>query len=51
MQEPFKKIYIKKDSHSGIRRKWRRLKAAEEEEKRKPSNVRCQVVPGTVDVA
>lgn len=43
MQEPFKKIYIKKDSHPGVRREWKRLKEAEKEEKRKPSNVGCNI--------
>ena len=43
LQHPYKKIYIKKDSHPGVRKEWRRLKDAEEEEKKKPSNVGCVV--------
>ncbi len=43
MQEPYKKIYIKKDSHPEVRKEWRRLKTAEEEEKNKPSNAGCNI--------
>ena len=43
LQIPYKKIFIKKDSHPGVRKEWKRLKEAEEEEKRKPSNVGCDI--------
>ena len=32
-QEPFKKIYIKKDSHPEVRKEWKRLRDAEQYEK------------------
>lgn len=43
MPEPYKKIYLKKDSHPEVRREWKRLKDAEEEEKRKPTNEGCNI--------
>lgn len=43
MNEPYKRIYIKKDSHPEVRKEWKRLKDAEEEEKRKPSNAGCNI--------
>lgn len=43
MNEPHKKICIKKDSHPEVRKEWKRLKDAEEEEKRKPSNAGCNI--------
>ena len=41
--DTYKKIYIKKDTHPAIRKEWRRLKAAEKEEKEKPENVGCLI--------
>lgn len=43
MPEPYKKIYVKKDSHPEVRREWKRLKDVEEEEKRKPTNEGCNI--------
>lgn len=43
LQEPYKRIYIKKDSHPEVRKEWKRLKDAEEEEKKKPVNVGCNI--------
>ncbi len=43
MTEPYKRIYIKKDSHPEVRKEWKRLKDAEEEEKRRPSNAGCNI--------
>ena len=43
MQDSYKKIYIKKDTHPGVRREWKRLKDAEEEEKKKATNVGCNI--------
>lgn len=43
MPEPYKRIYIKKDSHPEVRKEWKRLKDVEEEEKKKPSNAGCNI--------
>ena len=37
------RLYIKKDSHPEVRKEWRRLKEVEEEEKKKPTNVGCNI--------
>ena len=34
LNDPFKKVYIKKDSHPEVRKEWKRLRNAEEAEKR-----------------
>ena len=34
-QEPYKKIYIKKDSHPEVRKEWKRLRDVEQTEKSK----------------
>ena len=43
LQENYKKIYIKKDSHPEVRKEWKRLRDAEEVEKNKPSNSGCTI--------
>ena len=39
----FRKIYVKKDMHPGIRREWKRLNDAEAAEKEKPTNRGCDI--------
>lgn len=43
MNEPYKRMYIKKDSHPEVREDWKRLKDAEEEEMKKPLNTGCNI--------
>ena len=43
LAEPYKKVYIKKDSHPEVRKEWKRLKDAEQEENRKSSNTGCTI--------
>lgn len=41
--ENFKRIYVKKDVHPGVRREWKRLREAEAREKERPENVGCVI--------
>ena len=41
LNDPFKKVYIKKDSHPEVRKEWKRLRDAEEAETR--NNVGCDI--------
>ena len=48
LNEPYKKIYIKKDSHPEVRKEWKRLRDAEQDEKSKNvgSNIRLDFKGG-----
>ena len=45
--EDFKSIYVKKDTHPAIRREWKRLFDAKEEEEKKPENVGVTIMVDT----
>lgn len=42
-EDPYKKIYIKKDVHPSVRAEWRRLREAEQREKERPENTGCNI--------
>ena len=48
LQENYKKIYIKKDSHPEVRKEWKRLRDAEDAEKSKSVNAGCNIRLGVV---
>lgn len=41
--EPYKKIYVKKDTHPAVRKEWQRLRNAETAEKERPMNQGCVI--------
>ena len=42
-EEPYKKIFIKKDMHPSVRTEWRRLREAEKAERERPENAGCNI--------
>ena len=42
-REPFRKIFVKKDTHPAVREEWRRLHDVEKREKEKPENAGCVI--------
>ena len=43
MYDDFKKIYVKKDTHPGVRKEWKRLYDAMAQEQRKPENAGANI--------
>ena len=41
--DQFKRIYIKRDEHPSVRNEWKRLRAAEAQEKERPENLGCTI--------